>query len=86
MCAPAALRVYSDQPGAGLHGAHRRGFPPAAPHTGLSPTPGDSGTERKQADQSDSEGADRRPEGQKVRYQCFHTVLLLFYILRSLRC
>ncbi|KAI4815105.1 hypothetical protein KUCAC02_005268, partial [Chaenocephalus aceratus] len=62
VCTPPAPHVHPGQPGAGLHRSDGRGLPPAAAHAGRPASPGDSGSEREQADQSRSEGADRRPE------------------------
>lgn len=74
VCTPAAPRVHCGEHGAGLHRADGRGLPPAPAHAGRPATPGDPGTEWKQADQNGPEGADRCPEGQKVTYHldyCF---------------
>lgn len=58
VCAPTASLIHPGQLGAGLHGADGRGVPPASTHASRPATPGDPGTERKQADQNDSKGAD----------------------------
>lgn len=58
VCTPAALRLHRGQSGAGLHRADGRGLPAAPADTRLTAAPGDARSEREQAHQSHTEGAD----------------------------